>query len=216
MRIPSRKPQYLYLLVGLVLTAIGVTVGLRHESPKERASQPAASPPRDWKEQLAVRAASHFSPPQDGLGDFRALRAPAFIPSPIRRQMERSLGPHATRLGISLRDGYFLKATKGTGLWVVKGKRVVCIFNGHTLAVACDTAADTARYGLVVVSGPSPQFYRHPPVEALGIAPDGIKAVRLEVIGGANHVVPITDNTFAMRAHRPIAVKGIIRERGAD
>lgn len=81
--------------------------------------------------------------------------------------------------------------------------------------MACDTAAATVRYGLVVVSGPSPQFYKHPPVEALGIAPDGLRAVRLEVIGGTDHVVPIVDNTFALRAHRPIAVMGVIRNRVA-
>lgn len=205
MRISILRARYLLLCLPLAL------IGIALERPTDRASQAVTSAPHDWKEQLAARAASHSDPPQDGLADFHAIHTPVLIPSPIRRRMAHSLGPHPTTLGISLRDGYFLNTANGIGLWVLRGEHVVCIFNGRTLAMACDTAADTARYGLVVVSGPSPQFYKHPLVEAVGIAPDGVRAVRLELMGRSDRVVSIVNNTFALRAHQPILVKGVVR-----
>lgn len=125
--------------------------------------------------------------------------------------MRAALGPGMAKLGVSLRAGYLLKTRLGIGIWVVEGKRIVCIFNAQDFAVACDTATNTGRYGLVSVSGPSPMTYKHPPVVALGIVPDGVQAVRLGVLGRRNHIIRISNNTFVLRTHRPIVVKGVLR-----
>jgi hypothetical protein len=125
--------------------------------------------------------------------------------------MHAALGPDVPRLGISLKAGYLLKTRLGIGIWVVGGNQVVCIVNARDFAVACDTVTNTARYGLISVSGPSPAAYKHPPVVALGIAPDGVRAVRLGILGRRNHVVRVFNNTFALRANRPIIVRGVLR-----
>ena len=165
-----------------------------------------------WEHRLAVKARSQPRlKDASHLNAFAALKHKQPIPSDSRRRMRVSLGPQLGQLGIWLRRGYFLNTSIGTRIWVTMGHEIVCIFNGRSFAVACDTSYNTAKYGLVSVSGPSPAAFKHPPVEAVGIAPDGIRSVRLGVLGKPDHLVPVISNTFGLRTHSPIQVKGVIR-----
>jgi len=123
--------------------------------------------------------------------------------------MKVSLGLGLRELSLSFRHAYHLKTKLSIGVWVVEGRAVTCLFNDHDFAVACDTSANTARYGLVIISGPSPSIYKHPPVVALGIVPNRFRTVRLGVVGGRDHLVGVVGNTFALRARHPIIIKGV-------
>lgn len=168
--------------------------------------------PANWKSRLVHQAASmHSVLNQLDSQRFHGLGAATPIPPESRDRMRAALGPEMAELGISLSTGYLLKTRLGIDIWVVQGNSIACMFNAHNFAVSCDTAVNTVRHGLVSVSGPSPMAYKHPPVVALGIVPNGVRAVRLGVLGGRDRVVPVLNNTFALRAHRPIIVKGVVR-----
>jgi hypothetical protein len=139
------------------------------------------------------------------------MRFPQSMPAQARWRVRSPLGPRGAELGLDLDRAYYLKTSLGIGVWVVGGNGVTCLFNGETFAMACDTSSDTVRNGLVIVSGPSPAANKRPEVVAVGIAPNGVHAVRLGRFGASDRVVPVIGNTFALRAHRPIAVKGVIR-----
>lgn len=176
-----------------------------------KAMNPLGSASR-WKDRLAAQAQSQpMLKGESHATYFAALKHRQPVPTGSRQRMRVSLGSQESQLGIRLRRGYFLSTNIGTGIWVMMGHRVVCIFNGRSFAVACDTAYNTAKYGLVSVSGPSPAAFKNPPVEAVGIAPNGIRGVQLGVLGRPDHLVPVIKNTFGLRTHRPIQVKGVIR-----
>ena len=181
-------------------------------SRSEEQASPPSEPPTNWKDRLADKARAQ---PMMGGGSrttfFTALKREQPIPPSSRQRMHVSLGPQERPLGIRLRQGFLLKTSLGTGIWVIMGHSVTCIFNGRSFAVACDTASNTAKYGLVSVSGPSPAAFRNPPVEAIGIVPNGIRSVRLGVLGRPDHLVPVVRNTFGLRTHRPIKVMGVVR-----
>jgi hypothetical protein len=214
LRLPRKSPRA-GLLVAVILAAAGATLGaqfLSHGSPSQVSPPPSRQTGGDWKVQLVHRSASqHSRAGQVNQRTFRSMRFVQVVPTKARRRIRPVLGPGGGNLGLDFKHAYYLKTSLRVGIWVVGGTGVTCLFNGQTFAMACDTSSRTARHGLVVVSGPSPMTHERPPVVALGIVPNGVHAVRLGLIGGHGRFVPVTGNTFALRAHRPIMVKGVRR-----
>lgn len=205
------RPRYRGLIIAVLGLAALASAVHQIQSGNETPPKTAHSA-KDWKVRLIANAQSQrVQPEQVGPTRFHALTRTRPIPTMKLRRMRAALGPRSSILGLDMGSGYFVRTRLGVGIWVLAGHRVTCLFNGHSGAVACDTSANTTRYGLISVSGPSPIRFKHPPVAAVGLVPDGVKAVRLEVLGRSDHVVPVSNNTFALEAHRPIRFKGVIR-----
>lgn len=101
----------------------------------------------------------------------------------------------------------YLAARGKIGLWVVRGRGVICMFRMNRSGSVCDTSANVAQKGLlleVYVSGPPPQRQSMHYL-ALGIAPDWAKRVWVEAGGGLEEI-PINDNCYRVRANSPIQV----------
>jgi hypothetical protein len=139
------------------------------------------------------------------------MRIPRRLPAQVRARIREALGPEGEELGLNFDRAYYLDTSLAVGIWIVWGRGVICLFNGHSFSMACDTSIRATQDGLVIVSGPSPAAYERPAVVALGLVPDGVHAVRLGLLGGRDRVVPVVRNTFALRAHRPIMVKDVRR-----
>jgi hypothetical protein len=214
LRLPHTSPKAA-LLVAIISAAVAATLvahSLSRGSPSHASASPSPQTSSDWKVQLVRRSArQHSRTRQVNQRTFGSMRSVRALPAQARRRIRPVLGPGGAKLGLDFKRAYYLKTSLRIGIWVVGGRGVTCVFNAQSFAMGCDTSSRTARHGLVVVSGPSPMTHKRPPVVALGIVPNGAHAVRLGLIGGHDRFVPVTGNTFALRAHRPIMVKGVRR-----
>jgi hypothetical protein len=169
-----------------------------------------------WQAKLVRRAAeisSGYSTSQ--LWPFAAMRdRPEPMSQRLRRDAAATLGRGHQALGLRFDGAQYVDTTTGIGIWVVRGKGVVCIFHAKTMAAACNTDAEAGDSGLVLVvgDGPIPSPGALPKrFLALGIAPDWTRAVRLQIVDGASKTVPVIDNAFALRARAPINLEKLIR-----
>lgn len=164
----------------------------------------------NWKSLLAARAersaGADLSP-----RSFSGLSEPMALPAEERRRAYSVLGPGTDALGLDFEHAYFLKTRWSVGLWLLKGHGIACVFNSRSFAAACDTVPHIAKRGLVIVSGRAPVGDSRPEVTALGIVPNGFRSVRVGLVGARDKLVLVSNNSFVVRARRPIVVKGLRR-----
>lgn len=165
----------------------------------------------DWQVQLVHLAAKSSKGWSVQPWPFAALQGEADpMPRSMRQAAMRTLGGHQ-RLGLQFDRSQYVSTTAGGGIWVVRGNRVTCIFQAVRAALACATNANFVPQGLTLVVGQGGAPTRPAHFLMLGIAPDGVKAVRLKPIGKASTTVRVADNAYSLRATSPIDVKKLIR-----
>jgi hypothetical protein len=203
------------VLWALALAGLALVMILQLSSQEDAPSRATQSSPAvgNRKVPLARQAGSDASETQqEWTNVFQALRSSRPVPPEILPRLQPALGPNARVLELDFEHAYFLETDPPIGIWVLDGKGVTCLFDGQTFAMACDNSANTARDGLIVVSGRSPMKYKNPVVTAVGIAPDGARAVRFGVLDSPDRVIPVRGNAFAFRTRQPIVVKDVLRD----
>lgn len=153
----------------------------------------------------------------DGPLPFTVLRSKAEpMPPRLRRLSVRNLGgaSRSRRLGLDFGRAQYVHTAVGNGIWIVRGAGITCIFQARKAASACAGNRYVVKMGLSLVVGvelaTGSELPRH--FLALAIAPDGVEAVRLKVLGGASTTVPVADNAYAFRADAPINIERFIPE----
>lgn len=96
----------------------------------------------------------------------------------------------------------------GDGIWVANGRNDTCIIQAHGGALSCVPRDILFRRGValgVAEMGPLAD-QKHPEFTVYGIVPNQIRAIEVE-IGSKKRLVPIRDNSYWLRASKPILVK---------
>lgn len=212
-----RDRRIVYVLAFLILLSAGVWLAVRDpgaEPAHEPASAPQTSSNGEWQAQLVRLAVSQAKSGMQEKWPFAALRG-AIEPMPraLRRRAVSNLGGHQI-LGLRFDQAQYASTAVGGGIWVVRGSNLTCIFQAVKAASSCASNATAFRQGLDLVVGlevtrSRSELPRH--FLAIGIEPDGVKAVRLSPIGMPVRIVPVVGNTFSLRARSPIYFKGSVR-----
>lgn len=200
------------LLVGGWLLANALDGDGERAKPKAHGSQDPGS--NSWQARL-VRRAALISPdgPDPHPWPFAAMKdKPEVMPRQLIQEAKATLGKGHQVLGLRFDRAQYVDTTTGIGIWVVRGKRLTCIFHAETAAAACTTDAEAGYRGLVLVVGDGPKPAPGTlPVRflALGIAPNSARAVKLQLPSGASKI-PVIDNAFAHRARTPMNLVELI------
>jgi hypothetical protein len=182
------------------------------QGPVERMSR---SDSMNWQQRLVLTAARASQGKEPQPWPYAGLRGSAEpMPQPLRRAAIANMGGYQ-QLGLRFDSAQYAKTEIGGGIWVVRGAGVTCIFHAKRLAASCTTDINAMRQGVILVVGDDKQGT--PPSKlpehflALGIAPNGVKAVRLQVIDGPVVNVLVVENAYALRAAGPITLERLIR-----
>lgn len=133
------------------------------------------------------------------------------MPAHLVRKAKTMLGGGGP-LRLRFKDAGYVTAPIGGGLWAVPGRAVVCVFRAVGLGLACRTLARAHREGAVLQAFEPGERPGAPPAYflALGLVPDGVKAVFVRS-GKSSRTVPVSDNAFAAKDDRPVWVTGFAR-----
>ena len=138
------------------------------------------------------------------------------MPRKLRTAVSEMLGGNAS-LRLKFAQSQHLVAGGRWGISIVEGRGVVCMVRDSTATVACNTAGNARRRGMVLeVYRPSTSLRSaQTRFLALGAVPAWVAAVRLRVAGVARREA-VLGRSFAVRAKAPIEVIGLLRKQKKD
>jgi len=127
------------------------------------------------------------------------------IPKRLWRAVHKTLGNRFADRSPS--DAHYLPTAAGDGIWVVSTVKQTCIASNKA-AVACAPNAKVDRWGIAIGTGGRADPNSHLRAYfVFGIAPDWADSVQVRIVGeSASIKVPIVDNTYSVKSHRPILV----------
>jgi hypothetical protein len=136
----------------------------------------------------------------------KIVAASGGMPEALRAEAEEALGDGG-RLGLRFGQARYGATPGGVGLWVVPGDGVTCMFRSPSIAAACRTTAQAYRNGIVLQTYKLGKSHHGRPKSfaALGIAPDGLRFMALE-IGKRRTSIPLHGNVYLVESRSPIAV----------
>lgn len=171
--------------------------------------QQRTGPEKTWQEGMVATAKADGSRSVERL-PFANAR-PAALTDRQVAAARTALGRDGRLLGLRFDAAQYLAIAKGSGLWLVRGRGVVCMFDSATFAASCSTASRVVRRGLDLAMTTGVKGDGEPTgFRIVGVAPDGATAVRLVPTGSSRRVVPVHDNTFSIRSRRPLGVGKVI------
>lgn len=98
------------------------------------------------------------------------------------------------------------------GLWIVSGGNLLCIMKENRGSATCDTAVNVLRKGLLIsVITEAHDAEGEEVFEVVGIAPDRVRFVQVEVAGRRTRDVPVRGNAYALRGSEIIVPKKFVR-----
>jgi hypothetical protein len=135
---------------------------------------------------------------------------PERMPSTFRRRMLSALGAPPNALAI---DRSQLVRTRDATLWVASGHGIACVFQAPQGALSCTAITEAAKKGIFLGVGgrPTGPKLRVQHFTVMGIVPDGVKAVRLQIGRRTRRRVTVRDNAFAIKARDLIKVRRLER-----
>lgn len=144
-----------------------------------------------------------FGPAQQR--NFAVLRGPTQpVPRALRAELRQARNKTVRTLWLD--TAKYLPA--GDGIWVTNGRDATCIVQAHGGAVSCARRSALFRNGValgVAELGPLADR-RTRGFIVYGIVPDQIKAIEVK-IGAKKRMVQVRDNSYSLRAPKPILVK---------
>lgn len=103
--------------------------------------------------------------------------------------------------GANWRLAQRLRLPGGAEVWAVPGRNVLCLVSqrraGEAVTAGCTTPARAMLHGVVLTSLATGDR------SVVGLVPDRARRARLSTPGAADHVVPVTANTFAVHDAGP-------------
>jgi hypothetical protein len=167
----------------------------------------------DWQVQLLkVAAAEAKATPQSGWPFSELPSSRKSMPFSLRRRVISNLGGRQ-KLGLRFDRAIYVPTRVGGGIWISRGKQVACIFQAVKAAASCASNVEAGKHGVQLVVGVGAiKSRRELPNHflAVGIVPDGIRAVRLKPAGSKPRLVKVIHNAFSMLAGSPIYFDGVI------
>lgn len=137
------------------------------------------------------------------------------LPTALRQRAREALG-EPEQLNLKFNAAKYVTTSTHVPLWVVGGHDVLCLFQGITMAVACTSAVNAYRHGVVLQTYRSSRGESNTPTifTTLGIAPDRVKTIPAR-IGKHWTTIPVRDNTFVVASKKPIGVPLSLAEPSA-
>lgn len=180
--------------------------------PDERARAGAVSRARATSRGIDRRALREPPGRAPGLAFAGALEVPSGMPKALRPASRQTLQEPMGSTLLRLSQARRLVTSSHKVLWLVPRGRQLCLFRVVRMAATCAPFRRVHRYGLVVEtyllsSGtrPIPSHFM-----MVGIAPDGVYAVRA-VVAGHSRTIPVEENVFQMQDRKPINVVRLLR-----
>ncbi len=94
------------------------------------------------------------------------------------------------------------------GLWIVTGKGVACLVQAGPGAVTCGTLREFVQHGLVITVRMGRQRSRAgSKYELLGIAPDKVRSVEIQIGAAKTRAIPVRSNSYSFEANNLIQIK---------
>lgn len=195
------------LVVGL--TAILAVIG--HESTQQGLDRQKAS--RKWH-RFVSEGLREKGPRDLPHWPFSSIHRTVPMPLQLRAEAYAILGK-PEHFGMRFEDARHAFGPHGMSLWVVPGQGVVCMFPAEEVAAACRTNVQADRHGLLLQTYKRADGGSHQPVSftVLGLAPDGIKQVRMK-FGNTWRTIPVHRNMYTAQADVPISVAPVTPPSG--
>lgn len=183
-RYPTPFPVFILLMALFITTSCGVS-----------GSEPSGS---------------RNSVPQEMLNSYNALIKPQRkLPSKNRSEFRDNLGKGGLR---TTGSGHRLQTPFGA-VWVLVDTSTtsdsICLASEESGAVSCAPTSMASRLGVALGT----RTKSSTPYQLLGIVPNGVRALKVQVIGGRSKLIPVRNNTYAMQARRPIMIVRYCRQR---
>lgn len=148
--------------------------------------------------------------PSAQLNAFAILRGPSeHMPHRLRVHIREMAG---TEIAGSLQLGNAqLMHIKNSRIWLIPGKHFACIAQSGQGSLACASAPNFVRHGVVlgIFEPPKEPEQRLKQFAVLGIAPDWAKYARMKVGRNPIRNVSVSENVYALNANSPIQVQAL-------
>jgi hypothetical protein len=201
-------------LVGLFLGAWFVLHSLNQDSSQ---STPRAGPPSssvDWEENLVHRGLAELEG-QQRVGS-KSLSSSDGAPEPMPNAMRNRISENFNGIGplqLHFDQAQLVRTARGRGIWIVDGQGVTCIFGQASSAGSCQTMVSANRRGISLGTYQTSKSNPGQPSQFLlvGIAPLGVRVVRLAIKHGPTRTVKVRNGAWALQANKAIGVQRLIR-----
>lgn len=202
---PMHSRRLLIAVAAATLT-VGGWLLLTHESRSDRyLSSRQAQEHRAWNQLARVGQREVRSIYLRQWPFAAVVQAPEGMPFSVQKKARGVLGG-GRPLGLDFNAAKYVTTQNDIRLWVVLGKGVACMFRELHMAASCTTRAQAFRHGIVLQTYQLNKVGGEPTTfTAIGIAPDGVRAISMRV-GDRRMKVPVVNNTYWAEASKPISV----------
>jgi hypothetical protein len=143
--------------------------------------------------------------------------APEKMPSRMDAHIRSSMGSPPRSFDL---ENAQLVGTADGDIWIVNGQNagtgITCLVQANGGAVACTTASDFISHGLALgTADPAKQDGGRPEVfHLLGVVPKWVSAVQVRIGGRRIRRIPVSENSYAMRADAPLFIEHFLKHGG--